>query len=61
MFAGRPKLAAWWAAVQRDEAAARVVGEMRGALADWEASKRWDTLGITAQVADSSYNWDPSL
>lgn len=26
-------------------------------LADWESAKRWDTLGIAAQVADGSFNW----
>lgn len=28
----------------------QVIGEMRAGLADWEAQKRWDTLGISAQV-----------
>lgn len=28
----------------------QVIGEMRAGLADWEAMKRWDTLGISAQV-----------
>lgn len=57
VFAGRPRLAAWWAAVQGDAAAARVIGEMRGGLQAWEVSNRWDTLGITAQVANDQYNW----
>lgn len=57
VFSGRPKLERWWAAVQKDAEAARVIGEMRAGLADWEAQKRWDTLGISAQVADGSFNW----
>ncbi|KAL4440204.1 hypothetical protein ABPG75_003205 [Micractinium tetrahymenae] len=60
VFEGRPKLAAWWAAVQADPEAARVIAEMRNGLADWEAAKRWDTLGISAQVADGSFNWSCS-
>lgn len=35
----------------------QVIAEMRSGLADWESSKRWDTLGISAQVADGSFNW----
>lgn len=50
VFDGRPALERWWAAVQGDEAIARVVDEMRGGLKGWEASNRWDQLGITAQV-----------
>lgn len=60
VFEGRPKLEAWWAAVQADPEAARVIAEMRNGLADWEAAKRWDTLGISAQVADGSFNWSCS-
>ncbi|PSC73230.1 glutathione S-transferase [Micractinium conductrix] len=60
VFGGRPKLAAWWEAVQKDPEAARVVGEMRSGLADWESAKRWDNLGISAQVADGSFNWSCS-
>ena len=30
----------------------QVIGEMRAGLADWEAMKRWDTLGISAQVGE---------
>jgi hypothetical protein len=48
----------WWEAVQKDPEAARVIAEMRSGLADWEAAKRWDMLGISAQVADGSYNWN---
>lgn len=40
--------------------AARVIAEMRNGLADWEAAKRWDNLGISAQVADGSFNWSCS-
>lgn len=57
VFTGRPKLETWWAAVQQDPVAARVIEEMRGGLKGWEAAKRWDDLGITAQVADDSFNW----
>ena len=57
VFTDRPRLEAWWAAVQADPEAARVIAEMRAGLADWEATKRWDTLGISAQVADGSFNW----
>jgi hypothetical protein len=38
----------------------QVISEMRTGLADWESAKRWDTLGISAQVADGSYNWNCS-
>lgn len=57
VFSGRPKLEAWWAAVLKDPEALRVINEMRVGLQDWESSKRWDALGISAQVADGSYNW----
>jgi hypothetical protein len=60
VFSGRPRLERWWGAVQKDAEAARVIAEMRSGLADWESAKRWDTLGISAQVADGSYNWSCS-
>lgn len=34
----------------------QVIGEMRAGLADWESQKRWDTLGISAQVGGSRGN-----
>lgn len=50
MFAGRPALERWWAAVQGDKDMARIITEMRNGLSDWESSHRWDQLGISAQV-----------
>jgi glutathione S-transferase len=57
VFAGRPKLAAWWAAVSADPAAARVLGEVRGGLEGWGASERWSQLGISEQLLDGSFKW----
>lgn len=56
-FAGRPKLAAWYAAMQADPAGARVVAELQGGLEKWDANGRWEELGISAQVADPSFKW----
>jgi len=54
VFAGRPKLAAWWAAVQQDPAAAKVIAEVRGGLEGWFAKDRWADLGIKQQVAEAA-------
>jgi len=52
VFAGRPALRAWWGGLRaRDAAMARILDEVAGGLEAWEAAKRWDELGITAQVA----------
>lgn len=51
-LARRPRLAAHWKEMsEADEHGARVVAEMRGGLQAWWDAKRWDELGITAQVA----------
>lgn len=60
VFEGRPKLEAWWAAVSADPEAQRVIKEMQEGLKGWESAKRWDNLGITQQVSDSSFNWSCS-
>ena len=58
VFAGRPRLGAWWQAMCGEPAAAAVRAEMRGALAGWEEAGRWEKVGITAQVADASqFRW----
>ncbi len=38
----------------------QVIQEMQEGLKAWETAKRWDSLGITQQVSDSSYNWSCS-
>lgn len=60
VFIGRPKLEAWWNAISADADAQRVIQEIQDGLKSWEAAKRWDTLGITQQVSDGSYNWSCS-
>lgn len=57
VFAGRPKLAAWWEALQGDPAAVRVISEVQGGLKGWVDKDRWTELGIREQVKDSSYKW----
>ncbi|KAF8069416.1 GST3 [Scenedesmus sp. PABB004] len=52
VFAGRPKLAAWWAALQRDPHAKRVMDEVAGGLEGWSAKGRWEELGITQQLRE---------
>jgi glutathione S-transferase len=52
VFSGRPALRRWWEGLRgRDAAMARVLGEVRGGLEEWEAKDRWGGLGITEQVA----------
>lgn len=57
VFAGRPALRRWWAAVREDAAMKRVLDEVRGGLEAWEAGDRWGQLGITEQVkkAEAKY------
>jgi len=57
VFAGRPKLAAWWRHLQGDAAAVRVMDEVRGGLKGWVEKDRWRELGIREQVKDTSYKW----
>lgn len=55
VFQGRPKLAAWWALMQQDPAAAKVIDEVRGGLEGWFAKGRWGELGISEQVDSGKY------
>lgn len=51
-LARRAKLAAHWKEMSETDAAGkRVVAEIRSGLQNWVDTKRWDELGITAQVA----------
>lgn len=36
---------------------AQCIEEMLGGLAAWEMDKRWDAMGITAQVAAGGFDW----
>lgn len=54
LWKGRPKLKAHWQEMsERDEAGKRVVAEMRAGLQGWFENKRWDELGITAQIKEN--------
>lgn len=59
VFAGRPKLARWWAALCGDTDAAEVRQGITSAQEQWEADGRWKKLGIEEQVADpnSTFVW----
>ncbi len=35
----------------------QVIAEVRGGLDAWAKNDRWNQLGITEQVQDSSYQW----
>jgi hypothetical protein len=35
----------------------QVIAEVRGGLDGWAKNDRWNQLGITEQVQDSSYQW----
>lgn len=51
LFAGRPKLEAWFTAMVEDPVSGRVYKEVRGGLEKWDGIGRWDNLGITEQIA----------
>lgn len=58
VFAGRPKLGAWWARMQQDVHGKRVIDEVTGGLQGWADKKRWDELGISQQLAQHpEYKW----
>lgn len=59
VFAGRPKLAAWWERMAADSVAARVVREVQGGLEAWSSKGRWEELGISKQLQETSgeYKW----
>ncbi|WIA30397.1 hypothetical protein OEZ86_000482 [Tetradesmus obliquus] len=58
VFAGRPKLAAWWGRMQQDEHAKRVIAEVTSGLEKWSANNRWSELGIIQQLQQhSEYKW----
>ncbi len=56
-FHGRPKLEAWYARLQSEGPSKRVYEEVLGGLQKWDANGRWETLGITAQIADTQHKW----
>lgn len=54
LWEGRPWLREHWLEMSgRDESGRRVVAEMRAGLQSWKDGRRWDELGITAQVAEN--------
>ncbi|GFR46432.1 hypothetical protein Agub_g8006 [Astrephomene gubernaculifera] len=57
VFAGKPRLAAWWRTMQADPAAAQIMLEIEGGLEGWAASNRWQEQGILDQVANTSFKW----
>lgn len=57
LWSTRPKLAAWWAAIQSDPEAAQVIEEVRGGLEGWAAADRWQAQGILDHVATPGYKW----
>eukprot|EP00877_Chromochloris_zofingiensis_P012564 jgi/Chrzof1/7561/Cz02g28140.t1 len=57
VFAGRPKLEGWWAAMQQDPHAAKVISEVQGGLDGWTGNKRWEELGIVEQIANKDFKW----
>ncbi|GLC43872.1 hypothetical protein PLESTF_001405100 [Pleodorina starrii] len=57
VFAGRPKLAAWWAHMKQDPVAAKIMEEVRGGLQGWAANNRWREQGISDHVANTNYKW----
>ncbi|EFJ50701.1 hypothetical protein VOLCADRAFT_88491 [Volvox carteri f. nagariensis] len=57
VFAGRPKLAAWWARMKEDPVAAKIMDEIRGGLQGWAAGNRWRDQGIMDHVANTAYKW----
>ena len=57
VFAGRPKLKAWWAAMCADTQCARVKDEVGSALQAWEDGGRFTKVGVEEHVKDTSYKW----
>jgi len=58
VFQGRPKLQSWYEMMKGSEGAGtRVYEEVLGGLQKWDSNGRWDTLGITEQIADKQYRW----
>jgi len=56
LWRGRAKLRSHWEEMsEKDEVGKRVIAEMRSGLKGWFDNKRWDELGITAQIKE-----DPS-
>lgn len=57
LFAGRPKLGAWWSKMLEDADVKKVFDEVTGGLEKWEANGRWESVGIDEHVKDNSYKW----
>lgn len=58
VFAGRPKLHRWWAAVNQDPVAVRVIKEISDALDGWGPRNVWKDSLIEEQVANhKEYKW----
>jgi glutathione S-transferase len=53
LWSTRPRLLAWWKAVNEDPEAKKVLEEVKGGLEGWASSDRWNTQGINQQMADS--------
>lgn len=47
----------WWEAVLADDACAAVHQEVKEALQGWEEQGRFDKVGVTEHVKDSSFQW----
>ncbi|KAK9805824.1 hypothetical protein WJX73_004301 [Symbiochloris irregularis] len=57
IFSGRPKLQSLFEAMQKEPAGAKINGELEAALSGWEEKGRWKDVGITDQVANTSFEW----
>ena len=53
VFAGKPQLKAWWETMMKDPQGSRVYTEIHEALQGWDASGRWENLGINQQIAEN--------
>lgn len=58
-FDGCPRLERWFETMSRDPQGARVRTEIEGGLRGWEENNRWESLGISQQVAQSALRFAP--
>eukprot|EP00242_Pyramimonas_sp_CCMP2087_P014111 CAMPEP_0198211934 /NCGR_PEP_ID=MMETSP1445-20131203/25428_1 /TAXON_ID=36898 /ORGANISM="Pyramimonas sp., Strain CCMP2087" /LENGTH=312 /DNA_ID=CAMNT_0043886295 /DNA_START=55 /DNA_END=990 /DNA_ORIENTATION=+ len=57
VFAGKPKLKAWYQHMKVDGCGARVYEEVHSALEEWDKSGRWEKVGITKDTEDTNHVW----
>ncbi|KAK9822713.1 hypothetical protein WJX81_006551 [Elliptochloris bilobata] len=57
LFKHRPKLGAYFAAMQADTAGARVIKEVEGGLEPWKTGGRFKDMGILDHVANPDFRW----